>query len=74
MMIEINNCWGDERDVLAITVTLVVTCVCGIQMAKGRRIIKNADKRKEKNRITHSAPGSIKVKPARKKHVVAQLE
>lgn len=41
---------------------------------KSRRIQKNAEKKKEKNRIAHSKPGTIKVKAARKKKVVAQLE
>lgn len=45
-----------------------------LQVNKARRIIKNADKRKERNRIAHSAPGSIKVKAARKKKIVAELD
>ncbi len=33
-----------------------------------------ADNKKQHNRIAHSAPGSVKVKSARKKKVVAELE
>ena len=36
--------------------------------------MQESDKRKLKNRITHSAPGSVKVKPERKKKVVAEVE
>lgn len=32
------------------------------------------DKRKLQRRIEHSAPGSIKVKPDRKKKIIAELE
>jgi WD repeat and SOF domain-containing protein 1 len=41
---------------------------------KLRRTMMDADKRKERNRVTHSAPGSVVVKPARKKKIVAELE
>jgi DDB1- and CUL4-associated factor 13 len=45
-----------------------------LQAAQTRRIQKDSEKRKERNRVAHSAPGSIKVKPARRKKVVAELE
>lgn len=45
-----------------------------MQAGKVRRIQKNAEKKKERNRIAHSAPGSVKVKAARKKKVVAEVE
>lgn len=44
------------------------------QAAKLRRTITEADDRKLKRRIAHSKPGSIVVKPARKKKIVAELE
>ncbi len=44
------------------------------QAAKTRRTIMDNDKRKLQRRIEHSAPGSIKVKPDRKKKIVAELE
>ncbi|KAL6763169.1 WD40-repeat-containing domain protein [Haematococcus lacustris] len=42
--------------------------------AKTRRAIQNADTRKVKNRIAHSAPGSVTVKPERKKKLVTEME
>lgn len=42
--------------------------------AKTRRTMEDSERRKTQNRIAHSAPGSIKVKAARKKKVVAELE
>jgi hypothetical protein len=45
-----------------------------MQAGKIRRVQINSEKRKEKNRITHSAPGTIKVKAARKKKIVAEVE
>ncbi|KAF6252435.1 WD40-repeat-containing domain protein [Scenedesmus sp. NREL 46B-D3] len=42
--------------------------------SKMRRIVQDSDKRKLQRRIQHSAPGSITVKPERKKKVVAELE
>jgi Sof1-like domain len=46
----------------------------GVQAGKVRREQKNAEKRKERNRITHSSPGTVKVKAARKKKMIAELE
>lgn len=45
-----------------------------VQAQKTRRIQKDSEKRKERNRVAHSAPGAVKVKPARKKKVVAQVD
>lgn len=42
--------------------------------AKLRRTMEASSARKLKNRIAHSAPGSVKVKPERKKKVVAEVE
>lgn len=42
--------------------------------SKTRRVIKQAEDRRLQNRIKHSAPGSVKVKPERKKKLVAELE
>lgn len=42
--------------------------------AKLRRTQMDSERRKTQHRIAHSAPGSVKVKPARKKKVVAELE
>ena len=39
-----------------------------------RRDVTEAERRKEQNRIKHSAPGSIKIKPARKKKIVTRVE
>jgi WD repeat and SOF domain-containing protein 1 len=36
--------------------------------------VQDADKRKLTNRIKHSAPGSVTVKPERKKKIVAEVE
>lgn len=44
------------------------------QTAKTRRTIMDSDKRKLQRRIAHSAPGSITVKPDRKKKILAQVE
>lgn len=44
------------------------------QATKVRRIQVESDKRKTNNRIKHSAPGAVKVKPARKKKVVTEQE
>ena len=41
----------------------------GVQAGKKRREIIDSDARKQKHRIQHSAPGTQKVKPARKKKV-----
>ncbi|MEW5309648.1 MAG: hypothetical protein WDW38_001521 [Sanguina aurantia] len=41
---------------------------------KTRRAVQDADKRKLKRRIEHSAPGSVKVKAERKKKIIAELE
>ena len=52
-------------------------CMCMhacMQAQKIRRAVTEADKRKLSNRIKHSAPGSIKVKPERKKKIIAQME
>lgn len=45
-----------------------------MQVQKTRRIQKDSEKRKERNRVAHSAPGTVKVKAARKKKIVAQLQ
>lgn len=45
-----------------------------LQAAKLRRTIIDADARKLKRRISHSAPGSVVVKPARKKKIIAEQE
>ncbi|GAB4819994.1 hypothetical protein N2152v2_007040 [Parachlorella kessleri] len=42
--------------------------------SKLRRDMTEADRRRTQNVIAHSAPGSVKVKPARKKKIVAELE
>lgn len=44
------------------------------QATKVRREQKNAEKKKEKNRIIHSKPGTVKIKAARKKKLIAELE
>jgi WD repeat and SOF domain-containing protein 1 len=36
--------------------------------------VQDADRRKQQRRIAHSAPGAVKVKPERKKKIVAELE
>jgi hypothetical protein len=45
-----------------------------MQAGKIRRVQINSETRKEKNRIKHSAPGTVKVKAARKKKIVAEVE
>ena len=44
------------------------------QASKLRRTIIDADARKLKRKIAHSAPGSVTVKPARKKKTIAEVE
>lgn len=44
------------------------------QAARLRRTMTEAEDRKQKNRIAHSKPGSVIVKPARKKKIVAEME
>lgn len=41
---------------------------------KTRRHVQDADKRKLERRIAHSKPGSITVKPDRKKKIIAEVE
>ena len=45
-----------------------------VQATKLRRTMVDADARKLKRRIAHSAPGSVTIKPARAKRVVAEVE
>ena len=45
-----------------------------VQASKLRRDMTDAERRRTQNVIAHSAPGSVKVKPARKKKIVAELE
>ncbi|EIE25085.1 WD40 repeat-like protein [Coccomyxa subellipsoidea C-169] len=42
--------------------------------AKLRRTMTEAEDKKQKRRVAHSKPGSVIVKPARKKRIVAELE
>ncbi len=42
--------------------------------AKLRRVQQDSERRKTAHRIAHSAPGAVKLKPARKKKVVAEVE
>lgn len=42
--------------------------------AKLRRTMVDAERRRTSNRIAHSAPGSVKVKPARKKKIVEEQQ
>ncbi len=42
--------------------------------AKMRRTVTDADKRKLKRRIEHSAPGAVAVRPERKRKIVAEQE
>lgn len=42
--------------------------------AKLRRSMVDSERRKTANRIAHSAPGSVKVKPARKKKIVEEQQ
>ncbi len=53
---------------------LEVTLRLDVQAARLRRTMTEADDRKQRNRIAHSKPGSIIVKPARKKKIIAELE
>ena len=46
----------------------------GVQASRVRRIQKDSEARKHRNRVAHSAPGTVKVATARKKKIVAQLE
>lgn len=60
-------------------VVLKLTNAChavlvAVQAAKLRRTVQDADRRKQQRRIQHSAPGAVKVKPERKKKIVAELE
>ncbi|KAI8464516.1 MAG: WD40-repeat-containing domain protein [Monoraphidium minutum] len=41
---------------------------------KTRRAVQDSDKRKLSNRIKHSAPGAVAVKPERKKKIIAEVE
>lgn len=41
---------------------------------KLRRTMEDAERRRTKNKVAHSAPGSVKVKAARQKKVVGELE
>ena len=45
-----------------------------LKATKARRVVIDADKRKLGRRIAHSKPGSIKVKPERKKKILAEVE
>ena len=42
--------------------------------AKLRRAVTDADRRKLENRIKHSAPGAVAVKPERKKKIIGEVE
>ena len=42
--------------------------------AKARRVVQDADKRKLSRRVAHSAPGSVPLKPERKKKIVGEVE
>jgi WD repeat and SOF domain-containing protein 1 len=44
------------------------------QAQRLRRVVQDADRRKQQRRIQHSAPGAVKVKTDRKKKIVAELE
>jgi hypothetical protein len=44
------------------------------QAGKVRRTMIDSERRKTQNRIAHSAPGSVKVKPERKRKIVEELE
>lgn len=41
---------------------------------KLRRTMEESDRRRMKNRVAHSAPGAVKIKPARSKKIVAEME
>ena len=43
-----------------------------LQAAKLRRTMIDAESRRQERRIAHSAPGSIKVKPARRAKIVEE--
>ena len=45
-----------------------------LQAEKLRRTIIDADARRLKRKIAHSAPGSVEVKPARKKKIIVEQE
>lgn len=49
-------------------------CTLLLQAAKLRRTMTEAGNKKQSNRIAHSAPGSVKLKSARKKKVVSEVE
>lgn len=42
--------------------------------SKTRRFMQDAEKRRLSNKIKHSAPGAVKVKPDRKKKIIAEVE
>lgn len=42
--------------------------------AKLRRTMEESERRRTKNKIAHSAPGAVKIKPARSKKIVAEME
>lgn len=42
--------------------------------SKLRRTQVDSERRKTQHRVAHSAPGSVSLKPARKKKIVAELE
>ena len=48
--------------------------VVHLQASKARRAAADADTRKLKRRKAHSAPGSVEIKPERRKRIVAELE
>lgn len=56
------------------TVKCTTSFVVRTQAAKLRRTMTEAGNKKQSNRIAHSAPGSVKIKSARKKKVVAEME
>jgi WD repeat and SOF domain-containing protein 1 len=41
---------------------------------KLRRTMEDAEQRRQRNKIQHSAPGSVDVKPARKKKIIREME
>ena len=41
---------------------------------KLKRTMEDSERRRTKNKVAHSAPGSVKIKPARQKKIVAELE
>jgi hypothetical protein len=51
-----------------------VECLCFLQAARTRRNIIESDNKKLQRRIEHSKPGSIVVKPDRKKKIIAVEE